>query len=73
MIPTIFFFHEVLDATEGEADDSPKKLKLYTEARCLVGFLGSTLKAFHLSLNPLFSMHVDEPLEARLGDGPTVD
>lgn len=69
----IFFFHKILDATQGEADDSPKKLKLYTEARCLVGLLGSTLKAFHLSLNPLFSMHVDEPLEVRLNDGLTMD
>lgn len=28
----IFFFHKILDATQGEAGDSPKKLKLYTES-----------------------------------------
>ena len=73
MILTVFFFHEILDAAEEEADDSPKKLTLCSKARCLVGFLASTLSAFHLSLNPLLSVNVDESLEVCLSDRPTMD
>ena len=61
---SFFFFYKILDAAEKEADDSQKNLKLYPKAQCLGGLLGSTLKAFHLSLN------VDESLEVCLSNGP---
>lgn len=72
LILTVLFFHKILDAAEEGADDSPKKLKLYPKAQCLVGFLGSTLRPFTCVI-PLFSMNVDESHEVCLSNVPTMD